>query len=252
MASHISDLANFEAVGLKYLDSVKLMNRVDQKFILTDKQLHHLLPELAKHYRILEINGKRIFSYDSLYFDTPALDFYRDHHNGKPNRVKVRRRAYLDTGTGYFEVKRKVKGYRTEKDRVKSAFAAPDNDLEQKLLQKHHLDTLTISPSMNVRYKRITLTGMHLNERITIDTQLEFEDAHHIERLEGLVIIEVKQEQIKRESQVIQLLRIQQNRPFGISKYALGIVLLNMSSKTNAFRHKVAKIKHLIASYGTH
>ena len=252
MVSLFPKLANFGAVGLNDLDAVKLMNRVDQKFILTDKQLHQLLPELAKYYSILEINGKRIFSYDSLYFDTPALDFYRDHHNGKPNRVKVRRRAYLDTGTGYFEVKRKVKGYRTEKHRVKSPFLAPEIALEQKLLQTYQLDSLSIEPSMNVRYKRITLTGMQLNERITIDTQLEFEHAQHIERLEGLVIIEVKQEQIKRESKAIQLLRKQQNRPFGISKYALGIVLLNVSSKTNAFRHKVTKIKHLIAAHGAH
>lgn len=252
MLNQFTELAHFESVGLKDLDSVKLMNRVDQKFILTDKQLHQLLPELAKHYRVLEISGKRIFSYDSLYFDTPSLDFYRDHHNGKPNRVKVRRRAYLDTGTGFFEVKRKVKGYRTEKYRVKSSFAAPAIESEQNLLRTYQLDALSIEPSMNVRYKRITLAGKQLNERITIDTQLEFEHAHRTEHLEGLVIIEVKQEQIKRESQVIQLLRKQQNRPFGISKYALGIVLLNISSKTNAFRHKVAKIKRLIASHGAH
>jgi len=252
MASNFLDLENFSSVGLKDLDSVKLMNRVDQKFILTDNQLDQLLPELAKHYSVLEISGKRIFSYDSLYFDTPALDFYRDHHNGKPNRVKVRRRSYIDTATGFFEIKRKVKGYRTEKYRVKSPFAAPEIASEQNLLRTYQLDTLSIEPSMNVRYKRITLTGMHLNERITIDTQLEFEHAQRIEQLKGLVIIEVKQEQIKRESQAIQLLRKQQYRPFGISKYALGIVLLNISTKTNAFKHKVAKIKRLIASHGAH
>ena len=246
------ELTQFSAVSLKDLDSVKLMNRVDQKFILTNKQLHQLLPELAKHYNVLEIGGKRIFSYDSLYFDTPTLDFYRDHHNGKPNRVKIRRRAYIDTGTGYFEVKRKVKGYRTEKYRVKSPFLAPEIAAEKLLLRTHHLDALTITPNMNVRYKRITLTGMHLSERITIDTQLEFEHNQRFERIDGLVIIEVKQDLVKRESPVIQLLRKQQNRPFGISKYALGIVLLNISSKTNAFRHKVSKIKHLISSHGAH
>jgi hypothetical protein len=245
------DILNaFSTVDLSGLERVKLMNRVDQKFILPESQLNDLLHELLSHYQILEIDGKREFAYDSLYYDTNQLDLYRDHHNGKPNRVKIRKRDYLDTGSSYFEIKRKIKGYRTEKYRIQTGMDAEIGSDESRLLTAHDLEHLNLIPSIKIHYHRITLAGIETPERITIDRALEFEDAEHRELLEGLVIIEVKQDQVKRESPIIKALRKRRNRPFGISKYALGVVLLRLSSKTNAFRHKVTKINQLIANYG--
>lgn len=245
-----SALTNFHAVDLTGLDRVKLMNRVDQKFILPENQLNAVLLEILPHYDVLEIDGKREFAYNSLYYDTGNLDLYRDHHNGKPNRVKIRKRDYLDTGSSYFEIKRKIKGYRTEKYRIQTGMDAEIGSDESRLLTAHDLEHLSLIPSIKVHYHRITLAGIETPERITIDRALEFEDAEHRELLEGLVIIEVKQDQVKRESPIIKALRKRRNRPFGISKYALGVVLLRLSSKTNAFRHKVTKINQLIANYG--
>jgi hypothetical protein len=246
----VAILSAFSAVDLSGLERVKLMNRVDQKFILPESQLNELLHELLSHYHILEIDGKREFAYDSLYYDTNQLDLYRDHHNGKPNRVKIRKRDYLDTGSSYFEIKRKIKGYRTEKYRIQTGMDAEIGSDESRLLTAHDLEHLNLIPSIKIHYHRITLAGIETPERITIDRALEFEDAEHRELLEGLVIIEVKQDQVKRESPIIKALRKRRNRPFGISKYALGVVLLRLSSKTNAFRHKVTKINQLIANYG--
>lgn len=246
----VAILSAFSAVDLSGLERVKLMNRVDQKFILPESQLNELLHELLSHYHILEIDGKREFAYDSLYYDTNQLDLYRDHHNGKPNRVKIRKRDYLDTGSSYFEIKRKIKGYRTEKYRIQTGMDAEIGSDESRLLTAHDLEHLNLIPSIKIHYHRITLAGIETPERITIDRALEFEDTEHRQHLEGLVIIEVKQDQVKRESPIIKALRKRRNRPFGISKYALGVVLLRLSSKTNAFRHKVTKINQLIANYG--
>jgi hypothetical protein len=245
-----SALTNFHAVDLTGLDRVKLMNRVDQKFILPESQLNAVLLEILPHYTVLEIDGKREFEYDSLYYDTGNLDLYRDHHNGKPNRVKVRKRDYVDTGNSFFEIKRKIKGYRTEKYRVSTEMSDKIGADEKLLLAKQDLMHLNLLPSLKIHYRRITLAGIHIPERITIDRALAFENSSFCEQLHGLVIIEVKQDEVKRESPIIQALRKRRNRPFGISKYALGVVLLRLSSKTNAFRHKVTKINQLIANYG--
>jgi hypothetical protein len=245
-----SALTEFHTVDLTGLDRVKLMNRVDQKFILPERQLNAVLLEIVPHYTVLEIAGKREFAYDSLYYDTGNLDFYRDHHNGKPNRVKVRKRDYVDTGTSFFEIKRKIKGYRTEKYRVKTEMNDKIGEDENLLLSKQDLVHLNLVPSLKIHYRRITLAGIHIPERITIDRGLLFEHNSGSEHLDGLVIIEVKQDHVKRESPIIQALRKRRNRPFGISKYALGVVLLRLNSKTNAFRHKVTKIHQLIAAYG--
>jgi hypothetical protein len=121
---------------------------------------------------------------------------------------------------------------------------------ESSLLQKQDLTHLHLIPSLKIHYRRITLAGIHISERITIDRALAFENSTCIEQLDGLIIVEVKQDQVKRESPIIGALRKRRNRPFGISKYALGVVLLGLNSKTNAFRHKVTKIHQLIATYG--
>ena len=55
-----SALNDFEAVSLQQLDGVKLMNRVDQKFILHQRELNSLLLEIQEYYNVLEINEKRI------------------------------------------------------------------------------------------------------------------------------------------------------------------------------------------------
>ena len=112
-----SKIAKLRPVSIGDLDSVALCNRVDSKFILSEDQLFKILPCIKKNYYVLEINGVRAFYYENNYFDTPDLQFFRDHHNGYVNRIKVRTRKYVDTDTCYFEIKRKEKVERTNKHR---------------------------------------------------------------------------------------------------------------------------------------
>ena len=57
---------------------------------------------------------------------------------GKPNRVKLRYREYIDTGDVFFEVKKKIKGMRTDKYRVReeaiiNGFTAKGEGLMERL-----------------------------------------------------------------------------------------------------------------------
>ncbi len=65
------------------MDGVSLMKRTDTKFVIHQKQLIDVLETIKDQYRVLEINGNRILTYSSLYFDTEDKDFYHNHHNGK-------------------------------------------------------------------------------------------------------------------------------------------------------------------------
>ena len=94
------------SLSLEELDRVRLLNRVDTKFLFPVSFLEGLLEETRNDYRILEIDGRRSFGYESLYFDTPGFDFYRQHHQGKPGRIKVRYRKYVDSGLVCFELKK--------------------------------------------------------------------------------------------------------------------------------------------------
>ncbi len=98
-------LNTFQPLTLKELDNVQMLNRVDTKFVFHINQFCEILEEIKENYLVLEIDGKRMFDYESIYFDTDNYDLYKFHHNGKLNRLKVRYRKYLDSGLCYFEVK---------------------------------------------------------------------------------------------------------------------------------------------------
>jgi hypothetical protein len=242
-------LESFEAIGLDQMDNVKLMNRVDTKFVFPFEQFVELLPELSQHYRALSINGKSIGTYESLYYDNDDLDFYNDHHKKKLNRMKVRYRKYVDSDLSFLEVKHKFKG-RTNKMRIKSE----DSHME---MPQEHMDFVNESvnfedfdqlvPTLINRYKRITLVGRNNAERLTIDLDLNFEWNGHKSEMSYLVIAELKQEKVKRTSPFFLLMKQHFIRPLRLSKYCIGILHLdtNTDIKYNRFKKKLLKIAKL-------
>jgi len=89
-------LNTFEPVTLKGLDEVKMLNRIDTKYVFHINQFVEILEEVRENYYALEIDNSRMFAYESLYFDTDDYQLYKFHHNGKINRLKVRYRRYSD------------------------------------------------------------------------------------------------------------------------------------------------------------
>ena len=110
-------LKNFQKCSLSDMDRVKLMNRVDTKFVLSKESLFEILPNLFNDYLCLEINGQSLLSYKNQYFDDEDFSCFQDHHRKIPNRFKVRIRKYLDTHVSFLEIKKKIKG-RTNKSRI--------------------------------------------------------------------------------------------------------------------------------------
>ena len=103
-------LAEMRPITLSEMDTVKLMNRVDTKFAFSVEELKQLLPRLNDDFNILEIEGTRLPSYKSLYFDENDFKFYNDHHNGRTSRYKIRFRKYVESEIYFLEVKHKYKG----------------------------------------------------------------------------------------------------------------------------------------------
>ena len=117
--SLLNNTTQFSPISLKNMDEVKLMNRSDTKFTFSVQKLPILLEKLVPFYDVLEINGKRLHSYKSLYFDTDSRKFYNDHHNRRVNRHKIRFREYVDSGLVFLEVKCKNNKGKTIKKRMK-------------------------------------------------------------------------------------------------------------------------------------
>jgi len=239
---------------LQNLDEASLMNRVDTKFIVPAAMILELLQVLREDFSALEINGERIFRYENIYYDTPQFLLYKLHHQGKLNRHKVRVRKYLDSKTQYLEVKFKNNKKRTVKTRVE----LPNNYSEDLVGYRGFLEAeevpevRNLRPSQRSRYQRIALISQDAKERVTIDVNLR----HKIlagntllkTSMEGLAIIELKQNRLSRESPFYSLMKSKGIRPSKISKYCVGLMMASMKDplvKYNRFKviaRRVAKV----------
>ncbi|MBK7148482.1 MAG: polyphosphate polymerase domain-containing protein [Bacteroidetes bacterium] len=198
-------LDTFESIDLKGLDNVQLLNRMDAKYVFHVNQFAELLEEIKDQYYVLEIENKRAFSYESLYFDTDDYQLYKFHHNGKLNRLKVRFRKYLDSGLTYFEVKYKVKGTRTDKHRLLEEEVKHElSDKELELIHHDYLDAHGLQKKLWIHFKRITLAGKNMPERATLDLNLSFDNFKDKRTFPELVVAEVKQEKSNVFSPMIQ------------------------------------------------
>jgi len=237
----------FSSISLAEMDSVKLMNRVDTKYIINNSQLSEILKNALKEYRIVEICGKRIIPYSTIYFDTDSTEMYLMHHNGKLNRSKIRMRSYIDSGISFLEIKSKSNKGRTTKNRIgitNDQFDSMSLDEKEHLfLQDEDINSLSLIPQIQNNFYRITLVDNGLSERVTLDTRLSFKNPTTglSKNVDDLVIIELKQEGSisSHFSDYLKNMRINSG---SISKYCLGMMLVNPDLKSNRFRNKLRKI----------
>ncbi len=246
MQDFSSILSRFESISLEEMDGVKLMERTDTKYVFPITELSGILDGMTSQYRLLEINNVRVQRYESLYYDTKDFLLYRKHLIGKPDRYKIRFRRYIDSdGLTFFEVKHKNNKKTTSKKRSKVT------DIESGMIQKANEFVLKHTPyqpeifvpSIWVNYSRMTFVNKFSQERLTIDTNLNYLKADDQNKAScsfpQMVIAEAKREKAATVSQFIRLVRNIGVREGAISKYCFGIYNLINDVPKNNFKPKV-------------
>lgn len=180
----LNDLAVWRRMPTLDLDriaAVRLMNRVDTKYLVDERRCMELLELAADQYYVQIIDDCRACRYATLYYDTPQWDMYHMHHNRRLTRQKIRTRTYIETGVTYLEVKNKSNKGRTHKrrmalDRSLFAAAATDTAAADFLRREARYAPETLSPSLATRFVRVTLVNRAMTERLTIDFDLHFDN----------------------------------------------------------------------------
>ncbi len=236
-----SILEKLDSVCLDDVSGIKLMNRIDQKFWFPASKLECLLEQLIPFYDVLEIKGKRMIGYQTMYFDTSDNQMYLHHHNGFRDRYKVRRRKYETSEYGFFEIKRKTNKQRTIKKRIETSYQKEAvTEAEYRFLNANSPYThLNPQPVLFNRFNRISLINKHKSERCTIDVQLRVSNSKEELALENLAIIELKQGSILNSSPLVALLKKLQIQQKGLSKYCTGRALLEPGLKSNCFKERL-------------
>ena len=251
-------LKRYEPITLEEMKDIRLMNRIDTKFVTTVPVLKQLLEIARNDYYVQETGGLRISPYYTLYFDTPDCAMYNRHETGCLVRQKVRIRSYVDAGLNFLEVKTKNKHKRTKKKRMTMAdfnavnpergirferqdeqYAAYDDFLREYL----RYDPTTLVEQVENRFDRITLVNKGKTERLTIDTHLRF---HNIatgkdQDMGDIVIIELKRDGLQPSPILGKLLDLR-IFPHGFSKYVIGSALTNDELRRNRIKPRLHSI----------
>lgn len=245
-------LANLDSVGLEQIDSLKFMNRTDTKFVFPVHTFTQLFEKLDPSYQVLEIKNKKIFKYHNIYFDTPDFKLFTAHQNGKLNRYKIRYREYVDTDNAFLEVKQKSNKNKTLKSRIKYNF---NNKFDLKgsefISEKTPFTIEDLRPALITSFYRVTLVNYKYKERITLDLKLTYSNGDKAESVElpYLGIAEVKSEGNGNKSNFIKYLKSFGIYPTGMSKYCIGICMMNLNNKTNRFKQKLLNLGKIKNNY---
>jgi len=248
LKAHTDILNRFAPVSLKEADRVKLQDRVEQKYVFHESLLREVLTGAGEGYDVLEIAGRRVMEYETIYFDDEHFSLYYQHHFGRANRFKIRIRSYRDTSTAYYEFKRKNNHRRTIKERIPCLLEAPDA-----LSASHFTDisgvplksTEEFRPVVKIWYHRITLVSKTGSERITIDAGLTYISPENGIRELPVCIAEVKQERSGISLMVSALHRLHIH-PLKFSKYCYGVNLMYPEQKKNNFIPRNRRIERII------
>ena len=249
-------LSSFEPINLAQMESVKLMNRIDTKYAVPMAVLPAILEAAQADYYVQEIDGKRIATYDTMYYDTESLDMYVRHHDRQLVRQKIRVRQYVDSDLTFLEIKRKNNKGRTKKKRISLPSPTLTADTVGQGKQTWRADEFIaaksryrfeqISPRLRTTFTRITLVNKAKTERLTIDTLLTFTNIRSGATVSypEPVIVELKRDGNVASPMIgiMQQLRI---KPLKVSKYCIGTALTTPEVKKNRFKAKIRMIEKI-------
>ena len=251
-------LATFDSISLSEMEGVKLMNRIDTKYAVPLSALPAILEAAQDGYYAQEINGSRIATYDTMYYDTDSLDMYIRHHDRQLVRQKIRVRQYVESDLTFLEIKRKNNKGRTKKKRISVPGFGITGDtfgdskrerwsVEDFIAAKSRYHWSELSPHLSTRFHRITLVNKAKTERLTIDMDLVWENivSGESKTFPELVIIELKRDG-NVPSRMTDIMLAHRVHPFKISKYCIGTALTTPGLKRNRFKKKIRLIEKML------
>ena len=249
-------LSHFETITLDEMRDIRLMNRIDTKFVTTVPVLRRLLELASDEYYVQQVDGEVIAPYYTLYYDTEDCAMYNRHEVGHLERQKLRVRSYLHVGINYLEVKTKNNHGRTKKKRTAAEGFDPQaratcdfrlHDHDAFIAANLHYDPQRLSEHLENRFDRITLVNKGKTERLTIDINLRFHNfiTDNYRFMGDLVIIELKRDGHQPSPILPKLLQLRIH-PHGFSKYCIGSALTNEALRRNRFKPRLHYVQKLL------
>jgi VTC domain len=251
VSANLALMRRFSSISLDELNAkAEMLRRRDNKYVIEQPVMQEALEEFRDRFDVLEIGGRRSFTYDTCYFDSPDFECYRDHHRGRRQRIKVRIRNYIESDLCFVEVKLKDKRGETIKKRL-AHDPAHSQELDQRAMefvQSCHASLYkrafphSLERAIDMRYKRVTLVAKDGGERMTIDNKLCFMSGGSKQRVgDDKFIVETKS--ANGNGIADKVLRSLHRHPSKhCSKYCTATAILNANVKSNNFKMVMRKL----------
>jgi hypothetical protein len=242
MLSELNSLVGgFEVTRLEDMPQIAFNERIDIKYFFSLKLIPWLISEIDGNYRILKVEDTLIQPYKTVYYDTPNLKLYLDHHNGKLNRYKLRKRLYITNNLSFAEIKFKSNKGITFKKRISTDKNLEVLTEEDRLFfsKNSNIPPEELFPQATNHFKRITLVSKSEKERITMDFNLILERHGMEANLGNLVIAEIKKQRTEPATLIESKLNELGIKCSSFSKYSTAIAMLEHNTKSNNFKIKI-------------
>lgn len=236
------------SISLEEINSAAaLQTRVDRKYVVGAGLAAEVVASFDAEIRVLEMLGRRSFTYDSVYFDTPGLDSYLLAAHGRRRRYKIRTRTYVDSATSFLEVKTEGARAATVKERIPYALSDSHHLTPEGLTYVNETlaSTIGAAPSGELQavietgYRRTSLYLPESQGRATIDRRVTWRrPGGQAQELDGAVIIETKSG--SGAGALDRHLWSHGVRPTRISKFATGLAALDPSLPANRWHRTVS------------
>jgi hypothetical protein len=229
----------------------ELLARVDRKYFVPVEKFRRLAALVADDFTVLDIDGRCLFGYESVYFDTENLATYRAHLQGRRKRYKLRTRTYLDSGGCMFEVK--LKGPRASTVKMRMPHP-PDCRVEltpeglasasRFVAANYGLDLPGgLGPVLTTTNRRATFVSLSESARFTCDVGLRCRDLNgEVVAKDTHVLVESKAGYSG--SLVDRTLHDLGVRPVSISKYCIGVAVTHPEVASNPWHQTLRRYFH--------
>lgn len=230
-------LSRFAGVSPALLASRALLQRVDRKYTLAARGVEPVLAGLCSSYGVLQAGSALAARYCTIYFDTEDLRLYHAHRRGRAERYKVRVRHHVDREASFVEVKHRNALGRSIKSVLPRPFGLSTLDEEaQRFIERHcPVAARELTARLWITFRRITLVGYELDERVTIDCNLEYGNGVASEGWPDAAIAEIKQGRRANHTPSVRALRGARVAECPISKYCVATTRLS-GARGNAFK----------------
>lgn len=242
----------FPSIWLTELNATaSFLDRIDTKYVVTEQKFLDIIGDMKEDFFVLEIAGKSVFEYDSVYMDTEEYEFYFNHQNKTPLRSKIRTRKYIDSDIAFLEYKQKqgslLRKFRYEidtKDHGSMTEAAEKfcEEIHTSFYPEEKLKK--IFPSLITHCNRLTLCSKDSSERVTIDFNIWTEDLRETKMkkdFHNTVIIESKASTIDGKSAKI-MEKNKVKKASGCSKYCIGLLYTGIFKNRGKFENTMKQI----------